>query len=124
MQQALRNDLDTIHDTEGAALLRWFLDRRLTQLGHELRDRGGEAGAQIGICAVRGEPLLSSHSIEAAFAWFESGKPSPLIVKSNHISCVHRRALIDLILLPVRSEERRVGKECVRTCRFRWAPFP
>src|SRR3546814_11932468 len=21
-----------------------------------------------------------------------------------------------------RSEERRVGKECVRTCRFRWAP--
>src|SRR3546814_13380246 len=22
-----------------------------------------------------------------------------------------------------RSEERRVGKECVRTCRFRWAPY-
>src|SRR3546814_14005696 len=26
--------------------------------------------------------------------------------------------------LPVRSEERRVGKECVSTCRSRWAPFP
>src|SRR3546814_12603973 len=24
----------------------------------------------------------------------------------------------------VRSEERRVGKECVRTCRSRWSPFP
>src|SRR3546814_20549044 len=24
---------------------------------------------------------------------------------------------------PVRSEERRVGKECVRTCRSRWAPY-
>src|SRR3546814_16368681 len=24
--------------------------------------------------------------------------------------------------LPVRSEERRVGKECVRTCRYRWSP--
>src|SRR3546814_18603987 len=24
---------------------------------------------------------------------------------------------------PVRSEERRVGKECVRACRSRWAPF-
>src|SRR3546814_14575410 len=24
---------------------------------------------------------------------------------------------------PTRSEERRVGKECVRTCRCRWAPF-
>src|SRR3546814_19630536 len=23
-----------------------------------------------------------------------------------------------------RSEERRVGKECVSTCRFRWAPYP
>src|SRR3546814_13718688 len=23
-----------------------------------------------------------------------------------------------------RSEERRVGKECVRTCRYRWSPEP
>src|SRR3546814_19682269 len=26
--------------------------------------------------------------------------------------------------LAVRSEERRVGKECVRTCRSRWSPYP
>src|SRR3546814_15378618 len=25
---------------------------------------------------------------------------------------------------PVRSEERRVGKECVRTCSSRWWPYP
>src|SRR3546814_20827511 len=25
---------------------------------------------------------------------------------------------------PVRSEARRVGKECVSTCRFRWFPYP
>src|SRR3546814_11768941 len=24
---------------------------------------------------------------------------------------------------PIRSEERRVGKECVGTCRYRWAPY-
>src|SRR3546814_12602358 len=24
---------------------------------------------------------------------------------------------------PVRSEERRVGKECVSTCRYRWSPY-
>src|SRR3546814_20611059 len=29
----------------------------------------------------------------------------------------------DLHLLVERSEERRVGKECVRTCRSRWAPY-
>src|SRR3546814_12691751 len=26
-------------------------------------------------------------------------------------------------LLPGRSEERRVGQECVSTCRFRWSPY-
>src|SRR3546814_19864802 len=28
-----------------------------------------------------------------------------------------------LVILPVRSEERRVGKECVSTCRSRWSPY-
>src|SRR3546814_15523641 len=28
-----------------------------------------------------------------------------------------------LPLEPVRSEERRVGKECVSTCRSRWSPY-
>src|SRR3546814_13887359 len=27
-------------------------------------------------------------------------------------------------LVPLRSEERRVGKECVSTCRSRWSPYP
>src|SRR3546814_17530512 len=30
--------------------------------------------------------------------------------------------LVDLAVL-TRSEERRVGKECVRTCRSRWSPY-
>src|SRR3546814_12619595 len=30
--------------------------------------------------------------------------------------------LLGLIGLPFRSEERRVGKECVSTCRSRWSP--
>src|SRR3546814_20059306 len=29
-----------------------------------------------------------------------------------------------LTALPVRSEERRVGKECVSKCRSRWSPYP
>src|SRR3546814_15035332 len=31
-------------------------------------------------------------------------------------------SLISIVGLVERSEERRVGKECVRTCRSRWAP--
>src|SRR3546814_8442778 len=28
------------------------------------------------------------------------------------------------VAIPYRSEERRVGKECVSTCRSRWSPYP
>src|SRR3546814_14446516 len=31
---------------------------------------------------------------------------------------------IDDVQGPLRSEERRVGKESVSTCRFRWSPYP
>src|SRR3546814_15332310 len=29
----------------------------------------------------------------------------------------------DCVLVSIRSEERRVGKECVSTCRSRWSPY-
>src|SRR3546814_15369077 len=29
----------------------------------------------------------------------------------------------ETLRLPLRSEERRVGKECVSTCRSRWSPY-
>lgn len=109
MQQAMSADAERLHDAEGAALLRWFLDRNFTQLGHEVRARSGEAEGQLGICAVSDEPLLSSASVEAAFHWFEEGKPSPLIIKSNRLSPVHRRVLIDLIILPVRDGREIAG---------------
>src|SRR3546814_15537947 len=31
---------------------------------------------------------------------------------------------IDATAALIRSEERRVGKECVSTCRSRWSPYP
>src|SRR3546814_3563542 len=38
----------------------------------------------------------------AAFNWFEEGKRTPLIIKSNRLSRVHRPVLLDLIIVPVR----------------------
>src|SRR3546814_13223819 len=32
--------------------------------------------------------------------------------------------MLDQLVKHSRSEERRVGKECVSTCRSRWSPFP
>src|SRR3546814_3612152 len=40
----------------------------------------------------------------------------------DHQRCVERQTECDLTGL-IRSEERRVGKECVSTCRSRWSPF-
>src|SRR3546814_10022105 len=47
-----------------------------------------------------------------------------------NVHCQHRRVLPEYSscqgrdrLRPARSEERRVGKECVSTCRSRWSPY-
>src|SRR3546814_20679628 len=32
-------------------------------------------------------------------------------------------AALTIALMAIRSEERRVGKECVSTCRSRWSPY-
>src|SRR3546814_13212019 len=39
---------------------------------------------------------------------------------SNHITYFEREDLRKAAVTVLRSEERRVGKECVRTCRSRW----
>src|SRR3546814_12470521 len=31
--------------------------------------------------------------------------------------------LVTIVNVPPRSEERRLGKECVRTCSYRWSPY-
>ncbi|AEG50728.1 NAD-glutamate dehydrogenase [Sphingobium chlorophenolicum L-1] len=102
MREALAADADAVPDEEGAALLRWFLARHFTQIGHEVRRRDGKAGARIGVCGLHDQPMLAPATIEAAFTWFEEGKRTPLIIKSNRLSRVHRRVLLDLIIVPVR----------------------
>lgn len=103
MQEMLSTDADRAGDSEGASLLRWLLDRNLTQTGHMFCGRDGNANASLGICSLDdNEPLLAPVSIEAAFSWFEEGGRAPLIIKSNQASRVHRSSLVDLFIVPVR----------------------
>src|SRR3546814_12438228 len=37
---------------------------------------------------------------------------------------VFARTILNAMIIGARSEERRVGKECVSTCRSRWSPYP
>jgi len=99
---ALREDGQRLPDGEGAALLRWFGERHFTLLGagHERRD--GHIDGALGLLRRDGEPLWSAAVRDAAFRWFEEGGEAPLLLKSDRIATVHRRAALDLLVLPVR----------------------
>src|SRR3546814_8472914 len=66
----------------------------------------------------------------AAGAW-AGGQRSVLLMQSSGVgNCVNMLSLIASCRMPLltvvtmrRSEERRVGKECVSTCRSRWSPY-
>ncbi|QNE32692.1 NAD-glutamate dehydrogenase [Sphingomonas sp. NBWT7] len=115
MQATLAADAGMLEETggdhEGAALMRWFLDRHFTLLGHErwLAD-GTSDRAPLGIARQPHEPaLLAERSRRLAIDYFAAGKPAPLLLKSSLISPVHRRAPIDLVVVPLRDGGRITG---------------
>jgi len=106
LQIVLGENADGLPEGEGATLLRWFLDRNLTLLGHERVDTKGRRTQQIGIARMRPQPILSDESRRRAFEWFENGGQAPLIIKSNQLSTVHRHVLMDLIIIPEREKNK------------------
>lgn len=114
MQAAMQADAArlTAHaDTaEDAALLNWFVAGNLTQLAHETWSRDGVVGERLGLSRARLEvPLLADASRQRAIEWFDAGNRQPLLLKSNCISTVHRRAPIDLVLVPVVEGDKVTG---------------
>ena len=102
MQAALDDDIATLPEGEGAALLQWFLGGHLTLLGHQIWHRDGSGHAALGI-ARNGHrvPILAEASRALAIKWFEAGNDAPLLLKSNLISTVHRAVPLDLVVVPV-----------------------
>src|SRR3546814_7874365 len=93
-----------------------------------------------------GEPVTAREAFEAKAEFIISIKPAKIVSIKEHKSLGINRArageffdLIDkfagygfnkshaaayaLLTWQSRSEERRVGKECVSTCRSRWSPY-
>src|SRR3546814_13634526 len=54
---------------------------------------------------------------------YRGGLGSVTVVGSAVFGGVSGSAVADATALGSRSEERRVGKACVRTCRSRWSPY-
>jgi glutamate dehydrogenase len=98
LQTALTVDADALDAGEGGALLAWLLNRNMTLLGSAQFDAEGRMTKPLGIARQLGSVLLSAESRAAAIKWLKSNS-GPLIVKSNVISTVHRRAPLDLFIV-------------------------
>jgi glutamate dehydrogenase len=110
LQQALREGAAKLPDGEGAALARWFLDGNMTLLGHARADAGGhDAGSALGILRADPAALCGPGVFAAAIRWFENGGEAPLLLKADRLSTVHRRAPLDLVVLPRREDARVIG---------------
>ena len=68
LQEAMGRDADQLGGGEGAALLRWFKDGMLTQLGHVTRMRDGSQSDALGICKKSAKQVLAPASFDRAFA--------------------------------------------------------
>src|SRR3546814_13159958 len=77
-------------------------DRRLSEI---YADAGIDTGDAVDQLDVHGSLDSLVEDIPATADLLESQDDAPIIRLIN------------------RSEERRVGKECVRTCRSRWSPY-
>jgi NAD-specific glutamate dehydrogenase len=106
MVETMRSDAESLNDNEGADLLRWFADGKLTLLGHVTRTRDGSHTQRLGVCRRGVKEILSDISYERAFAEFDAQLATgrvhaPMVVKANRMATVHRRVPLDLFLVPV-----------------------
>jgi glutamate dehydrogenase len=102
LQAAMAADAPHLPTPEGTALLRWFQGGEMTLLAHEKWRTDGTVTEQLGIARYdQANPILADASRQAAVEWFKGGGESPLLLKSNCISPVHRRVPLDIVVLPL-----------------------
>src|SRR3546814_14336358 len=75
--------------------------------------------ADVGQPSVADMPKRRHDAVQKGFAADETMAGMRLCLRGHMLTA----AKADLELPRTRSEERRVGKECVITCRSRWSPY-
>src|SRR3546814_9204777 len=76
-------------------------------------------------CNSMGLSMMEGHRLESAFDAIRHRHSSTVIILENDLYRCAEKELVDEFLQnsKQRSEERRVGKECVSTCRYRWSQY-
>src|SRR3546814_15911784 len=89
-----------------------------------LNEIGTSVGECYKICPVLPFPARDPRRADALIAEFRSAMVDEWQIDPRDIVYASERNPLDCYrtLSPLRSEERRVGKECVSTCRSRWLP--
>src|SRR3546814_20465130 len=81
--------------------------------------------SQVGAKRAKALALIPGNHVTgaeaAAWGWANAAVPADRLVACAE-ALAERLALIPAPV-PARSEERRVGNECVRTCSSRWSPY-
>src|SRR3546814_12197763 len=94
-----------------------------------LRQLAAESGQEVTVCVLEKGSEVGAHILSGAVLepraldelipdWREKGAPLNAPVGEEKFLLLSEKGST-----AVRSEERRVGKECVNTCRSRWSPF-
>src|SRR3546814_13180420 len=96
-------------------------------VGRIVGRRGGDveqtAGAfEMILAPGAGEQAIVADAVESARQGVEQEAANELVSGQRHDLLAVGAALAIIFISEGRSEERRVGKECVSTCRSRWRP--
>src|SRR3546814_12968311 len=89
-----------------------YLARRNVDAEYVVRTTGGDAARTAAIVAE-----IETTRPDLVYCW---GTPTTLGILGAYDADPARHVTA---VPAVRSEERRVGKECVSTCRSRWSPY-
>src|SRR3546814_14048876 len=84
----------------------------------------GESPAPVNLTGLDARLILGLIKFEGLNESFDQMAEVSLVLIGNAVSGPSDVVSEDYNLIPDgRSEERRVGKECVSTCRYRWSPY-
>src|SRR3546814_12686572 len=103
----------------GAVVPALDLDLRGPSVAAEAADQTRRAPHMDVRCFPRGQDAPSENPAGSANPMRSTGREGGVCFLCARFLCTSKERW----LAPSRSEERRVGKECVSTCRSRWSPY-